>query len=129
MILSILFLVSLVLLVYLMLLTIRNDHKKTLLHRLSYNHAKMLKLYRRLEEIVFLRGDATTGRKIPLSYDLYLAGIKKQSALYDKEMEELRNTKLNSDQEQHYLKIIGLHEFELSHLQSEIRRLERRYLR
>lgn len=122
---SVLFSVAFIILIYAMAMTVKKDHKKILLHRLARNHARMLKLYEKLEELIFLREYPVASRRFrTMSYDLYLAGIKKQNELYDKEMEELRTAKFNSDLELYYMKMIRIHDNELSHLQSEIESVE-----
>ena len=122
---SILFSVGFILFVYTIALTTKKDNKKILLHRLAVNHARMIRLYDKLEEIIFLRNYSTYNRRIKtMSYDLYLAGIKKQNDIFDKEMEELRTAKFNSDIERYYLKMLNIHDNQLASLQSEIDQVE-----
>lgn len=122
---SILFSVAFILFVYTIALTTKKDNKKILLHRLAVNHARMIRLYDKLEEIIFLRNYSTYNRRIKtMSYDLYLAGIKKQNDIFDKEMEELRTAKFNSDIERYYLKMLNIHDNQLASLQSEIDQVE-----
>ena len=122
---SILFSVGFILFVYTIALTTKKDNKKILLHRLAVNHVRMIRLYDKLEEIIFLRNYSTYNRRIKtMSYDLYLAGIKKQNDIFDKEMEELRTAKFNSDIERYYLKMLNIHDNQLASLQSEIDQVE-----
>lgn len=122
---SILFSVAFILFVYTIALTTKKDNKKILLHRLAVNHTRMIRLYDKLEEIIFLRNYSTYNRRIKtMSYDLYLAGIKKQNDIFDKEMEELRTAKFNSDIERYYLKMLNIHDNQLASLQSEIDQVE-----
>ncbi len=122
---SILLSAAFLLFIYVMIITVKKDNKKMMLHRLAVNHARMVRLYDKLEELIFLK-DYTiyTRRDATMSYDLYLAGLKKQHDLYDKEMEELRTAKFNSDVEQYYQKMLNIHDNELIRLKSEIERVE-----
>lgn len=92
---------------------------------MAVNHARMVRLYDKLEELIFLRDYSTyTKRDNTMSYDLYRAGIKKQNDIFDKEMHELRTSKFNRDIEQYYLKMLHIHDNELMRLKSEIKRAE-----
>lgn len=105
--------------------TLRTDYKKVMLYRLLTNHVKMKALYKKLEDLVFIKGNYAFGnRENMMSYDLYLAGLKKHNENFDKEMEELRTSKFNHDVEKYYLRLIHTHEHELMALQSEISRVE-----
>ena len=127
---SLLFSAAFILLIYSIALTTRKDNKKILLHRLAVNHARMVRLYGKLEELIFLKDYAVyTKRDNTISYDLYLAGLKKQEQIFDKEMQELRTSKFNSDVEQYYLKMLNIHDNQLTTLQSEIDRVKDTKLR
>ena len=120
-----LFSATLALLIYGFTSTIKKDNKRILLHRLSFYHKRMEALYARLEELIFLRDySAYTKRDNTMSYDLYLAGIKKQNEIFDKEMRELRTSKFDSHVEQYYTKLLNIHDKEVKVLESEIYRAE-----
>lgn len=112
--------------VYGFTMTVRTDYKRVLLHRLMVNHIKMKALYAKLEELIFLK-DYYHIRGNKMSYDLYLTGLKKQNAIFEKEMEELRKSKFDSDVEKYYLHLIHSHENDLMALQSEINRAEHKH--
>ena len=104
--------------------TVRTDYKRILLHRLMANHIKMVALYKKLEVLLFIKGyHAYAARNNRMSYDLYLAGVKKQNEIFDREMDELRAAKLNADTQKYYLQLVRTHEHELALLQSEINRV------
>ena len=122
---AILFSAAFTIFIYVMMMTVKKDNKKMMLHRLAVNHARMVRLYDKLEELIFLKDyTAYTKRDTTMSYDLYLAGLKKQNDLYDKEMEELRTAKFDSDVAQYYQKMLNIHDNELIRLKSEIARVE-----
>ncbi len=114
---------SLTVFVYIFTTTTRTDYKRVLLHRLLINHIKTKALYDKLEELLFLK-DYNAQRSKRLSYDLYLVSLKKQNDLFDKEIEELRRSRLNTDTEKYYLHLIHSHEHDIIALQSEVRRIE-----
>lgn len=93
------------------------------------NHIRMDSLYDKLEQLIFLRKYSHYNTKAStMSYDLYLAGVKKQNAIFEKEMEELRTSKFTVEIENYYSQILQKHEQELVILQSEIDRVENTHL-